>query len=109
MRLTRLPRGLRGDRHRIFDNLPSFARRSLLRQVEEGCPQSQRHRLRVLKEIKESATGPRRRKGATAIRRSVPVRTFSDWDDPAPGFVEADLVSHSGPYARGVPSRKRWC
>jgi hypothetical protein len=31
----------------------------------------------------------------------VPVRTFSDWGDPAPGFVEADLVAHSGPTARG--------
>jgi hypothetical protein len=56
---------------------------------------------RMLKDIKISATGPRRRKGSTAIRRSVPIRTFSDWDDPAPGFVEADLVSHSGPYAKG--------
>lgn len=60
---------------------------------------------RALKEIKASATGPRRRKGSTAIRRSVPVRTFSDWDDPAPGFVEADLVSHSGPYAKGAFSQ----
>jgi hypothetical protein len=31
----------------------------------------------------------------------VPVRTFEGWDDPAPGFVEADLVAHSGPTARG--------
>jgi hypothetical protein len=31
----------------------------------------------------------------------VPVRTFSDWGDPAPGHVEADLVAHSGPTARG--------
>lgn len=29
------------------------------------------------------------------------VRTFEGWDDPAPGFVEADLVAHSGPVARG--------
>ena len=29
------------------------------------------------------------------------MRTFSDWKDPAPGFFEADLVSHSGPTARG--------
>jgi hypothetical protein len=56
---------------------------------------------RALKEVKVSATGPRRRKGSTAIRRSVPIRTFSDWNDPAPGFVEADLVSHSGPFAKG--------
>ncbi len=57
---------------------------------------------RVLKDIKVSATGPRRRKASTAIRRSVPIRTFSDWDNPAPGFVEADLVSHSGPFAKGA-------
>lgn len=29
------------------------------------------------------------------------MRTFSDWQGPAPGFVEADLVAHSGPTARG--------
>lgn len=30
------------------------------------------------------------------VQRAVPVRTFSDWNDPAPGFVEADLVAHCG-------------
>ena len=35
------------------------------------------------------------------MRRSIPVRTFSDWDDPPPGFMEADLVSHSGPVPAG--------
>jgi hypothetical protein len=35
------------------------------------------------------------------VRQSVPVRTFADWGDPAPGHFEADLVSHSGPTARG--------
>lgn len=58
---------------------------------------------RALKDIRETAGGRRRRHSvaSSALRRSVPVRTFSDWDDPAPGFVEADLVSHSGPVARG--------
>src|SRR6202008_3505296 len=37
----------------------------------------------------------------SSIRASIPVRTFSDWRDPPPGFVEADLVAHSGPVARG--------
>jgi hypothetical protein len=35
------------------------------------------------------------------VRRRVPVRTFADWQDPAPGFVEADLVAHSGSTTRG--------
>src|SRR3954463_2308035 len=38
---------------------------------------------------------------AARPRRSVPVRTFADWHDPPPGFVEADLVAHSGPSASG--------
>ena len=38
---------------------------------------------------------------AAAIRRSVPVRTFDGWDNPAPGFVEADLVWLSGTTAKG--------
>ncbi len=38
---------------------------------------------------------------SSAVRRSVPIRTYSDWNDPAPGFMEADLVAHSGPSASG--------
>src|SRR5664280_1120208 len=57
---------------------------------------------RILKGVRASATRQRRRKASTAIRRSVPVRTFSDWNNPAPGFVEADLVAHSGPFAKGA-------
>jgi len=26
----------------------------------------------------------------------MPVRTFADWGDPGPGFVEADLIAHTG-------------
>ncbi len=29
------------------------------------------------------------------------MRTFDGWDNPPPGFVEADLVAHSGPVAKG--------
>jgi hypothetical protein len=52
-----------------------------------------------------SASGRRRlapARHAFAIRRSIPVRTFSDWGDPPPGFVEADLVAHSGPTTSGA-------
>jgi hypothetical protein len=58
---------------------------------------------RALRDIRQRAgTATRRRSPpSAAIRRSVAVRTFDGWDDPSPGFVEADLVSHSGPVARG--------
>ena len=57
---------------------------------------------RALREVRGQAGKGRRRASPSAgVRRSVPVRTFADWDDPAPGFMEADLVAHSGPTAEG--------
>ncbi len=55
---------------------------------------------RALREAKAGA-GRRRRGPVSALRGSIPVRTFSDWSDPAPGFCEVDLVWHSGPTAKG--------
>ena len=58
---------------------------------------------RALRDVRQQAGRSTRRKAppSAAIRRSVPVRRFDDWNDPPPGFVEADLVSHSGPVAKG--------
>src|SRR5690242_12978228 len=68
-----------------------------------ACWASARRRSTALAEIRGRAGGkPRRRSPVSAaVRRSVPVRTFSDWQDPPPGFFEADLVTHSGPVASG--------
>lgn len=30
------------------------------------------------------------------LKQQIPVRTFADWDDVRPGFLEADLVAHCG-------------
>ena len=30
------------------------------------------------------------------LKRSIPIRTFAEWDDAQPGFFEADLVAHDG-------------
>ena len=49
----------------------------------------------------------RRRSGGDRVRSRVPVRTFGDWQDPAPGFVEADLVAHCG--SRSGRSGPRSC
>ena len=56
-----------------------------------------------LRGVREQAGGRRRRKPAalSSVRRSIPVRTHSAWQNPPPGFVEADLVAHSGPVTRG--------
>jgi len=35
-------------------------------------------------------------KPGTWLKKSIPVRTWHDWDDTKPGFVEMDLVAHCG-------------
>ncbi|ASY61038.1 Mobile element protein (plasmid) [Sinorhizobium sp. CCBAU 05631] len=58
---------------------------------------------RLLSEIRVVARGGRRRRAgmSSAARRSVPVRTFGDWNDPLPGYVEVDFVAHSGTSSSG--------
>lgn len=53
---------------------------------------------RALGEARSRFDGQRRRRTGVgaAIRRSIPVRTFSDWRDPPPGFFEVDMVEHCG-------------
>ena len=52
---------------------------------------------RMLIKVRERAKGLKRTRGiATSLRKSIPVRTFADWKDPAPGYMEADLVAHCG-------------
>ena len=40
-------------------------------------------------------------KPGTLLKRQIPIRTFADWDGMRPGFVEIDLVDHSGGDSRG--------
>ena len=42
-----------------------------------------------------------RTKPGTLLKHQIPIRTFSDWDEARPGFVEIDLVSHEGGNPRG--------
>src|SRR5438874_8447668 len=48
---------------------------------------------RALRDVRQQAGTAKRRRSppSAAIRRSVAVRTFDGWDDPAPGFVEVGL------------------
>jgi hypothetical protein len=47
------------------------------------------------------ARGRSRTKPGTLLKSQIPVRTWADWDDAVPGFVEIDLVSHDGGHAVG--------
>lgn len=39
-------------------------------------------------------------KPGTLLKHQIPVKTFSQWNDTTPGFVEIDLVAHDG----GIPA-----
>jgi len=49
----------------------------------------------------DKARGLTTTKPGSLIKQMVPIRTFADWDDLRPGFVEADLVAHCGTYTGG--------
>lgn len=58
---------------------------------------------RLLAPARERAGRKKRRQmSASSVRGRVPVRTFSDWGDPIPGFVEGDFVAHCGGSMAGV-------
>jgi hypothetical protein len=41
-------------------------------------------------------------KAGNLLKRQIPVRTFTDWDDARPGFFEIDLVAHGGGNPEGA-------
>jgi hypothetical protein len=53
---------------------------------------------RLLRPVKERASGGRKKKSSrlNRIRKLVAVRTFADWEDVGPGFMEMDMVVHCG-------------
>jgi len=58
---------------------------------------------RLLAEERRSlALGSRARtKPGSLLKSQIPVRTFADWNEQQPGFVEVDLVGHEGGLAQG--------
>jgi len=40
-------------------------------------------------------------KPGSLLKSQIPIRTWADWDDAVPGFVEIDLVGHEGGNAAG--------
>jgi len=57
--------------------------------------------LRPLRQ-KEGLRGISTTRRGSLLKHQVPVRTFADWMDRQPGFMEADLVAHCGHRAEGA-------
>lgn len=55
------------------------------------APERNKHRLKG-----RSLTKP-----GSLLKSQIPIRTWAQWDDAAPGFVEIDLVGHEGGNAVG--------
>jgi hypothetical protein len=54
---------------------------------------------RALKPLREQANkrrGISTTKTGTLLKRQIAIRTFADWTDARPGFLEMDLVAHCG-------------
>lgn len=57
---------------------------------------------RCLQPVRVSARhGLRTTKPGTLLKKSIPVRTFADWNEDQPGFLEIDLVAHCGETTQG--------
>lgn len=65
---------------------------------------------RLLADVRAVADDGRRRPVGfgSAVRRSVPVRTFNDRGNPASGWVQVDFVAHGGPTVSGAFAQT-WC
>lgn len=85
---------------------------SLLRHGEIKLSQSEKELLlrmsaatmdRLLKGARQrfKLKGRSTTKPGTLLKHQIPIRTFSDWSDEEPGFLEIDLVAHCGGTARG--------
>jgi hypothetical protein len=57
---------------------------------------------RLLTSVRGTASGRKKRKTATKQSKQVPIRTFADWNDPPPGYLEIDFVSHGGNSVQGA-------
>ena len=40
-------------------------------------------------------------KAGTLLKEQIPIRTFAQWNEAQPGFLEADLVAHCGGHSEG--------
>jgi len=58
-------------------------------------------RLLAAKRRRLRLKGMSHTKPGSLLKSQIPVRTFAEWDQDRPGFVEIDLVGHEGGDARG--------
>lgn len=58
-------------------------------------------RLLAAERRKHQLRGRARTKPGALLKHQIPLRTFSEWNEQRPGFLEIDLVAHDGGIAAG--------
>jgi len=74
-------------------------------------------KLRRARARRRSRRGLSTTKPGTLLKDAIPIRTFADWNEQQPGFVEVDLVAHCGDTTTGtylntlclVDIHTHWC
>lgn len=71
--------------------------------IEQLCAMSPAtiDRLLAPERAKSSLKGRATTKPGSLLKSQIPIRTFTEWDDGRPGFLEIDLVAHCGETAAG--------
>ena len=57
---------------------------------------------RLLASVRVHTSQRKQRKRATKPSKQIAVRTFADWKEPAPGYLEIDFVAHGGTSMQGA-------
>lgn len=88
----------------IIEKLEGFKELRLqqaTRQKLLGISSSTIDRLLAPERRKQQIKGRGNTKPGTLLKHQIPIRTFSEWNEQRPGFVEIDLVGHDGGDACG--------
>ena len=56
---------------------------------------------RLLCSVRNSSQSKRRKHRPKKVGKQIPVRTFADWGNPNPGYLEIDFVVHAGGLMKG--------
>ena len=83
-------------KHKEIDISPEVVKKLL--KISESTidrllkPEKDRYRL---------GKGRKGTKPGTLLKKAIPIRTFADWNEKKPGYLEADLVGHDGGNSSG--------
>ena len=80
--------------------LPTTATPAVVARVAQMSAATVDRRLRPYRE-RWPGRGRSLTKPGTLLKHQVPIRTFAEWDDARPGFLEMDLVAHCGTSGAG--------